>query len=199
MRSSKPRKIILKIPKFERIRNNLRIILRLAYLDERTRLSNKIDIYQKKYIQNNGRLTPSQLKRKISITQTYTNLGQEYQKSILVCSREAGCLSYKEMVSKGVIEPSDRPINLNMVWVPHNNAWYCTECYERYYKVKVCEQCYKFDENSVEILECYICNRYLCGSCQEYCPDCRESYCYQCYFDHLDNKKCRFKDKNSLF
>lgn len=75
MRSSQPRKIILKVPRFQRIKNNLRTILRLAYLDEHKSLSNKIDFYQKKYIQNNCWLTPSQLKRKIFITHAYTSLG----------------------------------------------------------------------------------------------------------------------------
>ena len=83
MKTSKPRKIILRTEKLQNIRKSLRIILKLAYQDEVKRLLNLERIYQDKYIANQFHLTPSQRKREFELTKKNSMLYQSFIKSIL--------------------------------------------------------------------------------------------------------------------
>jgi len=125
MKSKKPRLIILKDPKLRKIRENLRIILKLAYLDESKRLDRLEDLYIEK-----NTLTPSQQKRDIQLGRMNNNLMTAYDNSILKCSLGAACSSYEEAVENGTIDPVERPIDLDMGWLPQYGSWYCKKDYE---------------------------------------------------------------------
>ncbi|KKN15375.1 hypothetical protein LCGC14_0986710 [marine sediment metagenome] len=113
MKSKKPRLIVLKDPKLRKARENLRTILKLAYYDERERLRNLNHLYFEK-----DTLTPSQQKRDIQLGRMNNNLMTAFDNSILKCNLGAACNSYKEMVEKGSIDPIERPIDLDMGWLP---------------------------------------------------------------------------------
>lgn len=190
MKTSKPRKIILRTQKLQNIRKNLRIILKLAYQDETKRLLNLERIYQDKYIANQFHLTPSQYKRKFELTKKNSMLYQSFIKSILVCSLGATCISYREVVKKGLLKPSERPIDLDMVWVPRYKKWYCLNCYEENLKIKTCENCRKTDETTAKISQCIVCDRYVCELCENICSECKDTFCNQCFFEHINEYKC---------
>ena len=99
------------------------------------------------------------------------------------------------MIERGLINPPKRPVNLDMVWVPHNQAWCCTNCFETYWKIKTCENCRETNENTSKVSECFFCNRYICELCKNICPDCGESYCNQCYYEHFNKNICCFNKK----
>jgi hypothetical protein len=62
------------------------------------------------------------------------NLMTAYNNSILKCSLGAACDSYKEMVENGTIDPIERPIDLDMGWLPRPfppyGSWFCKRDYE---------------------------------------------------------------------
>ena len=190
MKSTKPRKIILRTEKLQNIRKNLRIILKLAYQDEIKRLLSLELIYQDKYIANQFHLSPSQRKRQFELSKKNDMLYQSFIKSILACSFGVACISYREVVKKGLLKPSERPIDLDMVWVPHYKKWYCQNCYEEILKIKACENCRKTDETTAKISQCIMCDRYVCELCENTCSECREVYCDQCFFEHINENKC---------
>lgn len=125
MKSKKPRLIVLKDPKLRQIRANLRTILKLAYNDERKRLR----ALEHLYIDREA-LTPSQQKRDIQIGRMNNSLMTEYNRSVLTCSLGAACNSFKELVKKGTIKPTERPIDLDMGWLPQYREWFCKKDYE---------------------------------------------------------------------
>ncbi len=129
MKSKKPRLIVLKDPKLRKIRTNLRIILKLAYYSESKRLDRLEDLYFEK-----NTLTPSQQKRKSELIRMNNALMTAYNNSILQCNLGAACDSYKEMVEKDTIDPIERPIDLDMGWLPvpfpQHGSWLCKKDYE---------------------------------------------------------------------
>ena len=128
MKSKKPRLIVLKDPKLRKIRENLRIILKLAYYNERERLRNLAHLYIEKNIRKG--LTPSQQKRNSELVRKNNKLMTAFQGSILTCSLGAACSSYEEAFENGIIDPNERPIDLDMGWLPQYGAWYCKKDYE---------------------------------------------------------------------
>ncbi len=128
MKSKKPRLIVLKDPKLRKIRTNLRVVLKLAYLNESKRLDRLEDLYIEKDAQKG--LTPSQQKRDIQLGRMNNNLMTVYDNSILKCSLGAACNSYKEAVENGTIDPVERPIDLDMGWLPQYGSWFCKKDYE---------------------------------------------------------------------
>lgn len=127
MKSKKTRLIALKDPKLRKIRENLRTILKLAYYSERERLRNLEHLYIER-----DSLTPSQQKRNIQLGRMNNDLMTAYNHSILKCSLGAACNSYKEAVENGSIDPVERPVDLDMGWLPQfpYRAWYCKKDYE---------------------------------------------------------------------
>lgn len=125
MKSKKPRLIVLKDPKLRKIRENLRTILKLAYDDESKRLSQLTFLYLEKNI-----LTPSQEKRETQLIKMNDKLYHTFKDSILQCSLGAACNSYKEAVENGTIDAVERPIDLDMGWLPQYVAWFCKKDYE---------------------------------------------------------------------
>ncbi|MEE9377812.1 MAG: hypothetical protein V3V33_07220 [Candidatus Lokiarchaeia archaeon] len=141
MKSKKPRRIVLKNPKLRKIRSSLREILRLAYYDYSEKLLDLRGLYNDKNMQKG--LTPSQDKRHTVLIREKAALDQAFAKSICICFNGAACHSYQEAVKDGAIEPSERPIDLDMVWVPEpepgtigeywtptGGAWFCLKCHE---------------------------------------------------------------------
>ena len=128
MKSKKPRLIILKDPRLRKIRTNLRIILKIAYLDESERLDRLSDLYIEKDVQKG--LTPSQQRRETQLDRKDNELYHTYIKSILQCSLGAACSSYRRAVENGTIEPTERPIDLDMGWLPQYSSWFCKKDYE---------------------------------------------------------------------
>lgn len=126
MKSKKIRKIILRTPSLKRVRNNLRIILKLAVEEELSRLSRLKTLYFKK-----DRLTPSQRRRRGQLSRRWNNLYHCFIKSTLQCNCGAACISFQEAKRHG-FNPQDRPTNLDLVWVPWLEKWSCVECFEIY-------------------------------------------------------------------
>ncbi|UCC18568.1 MAG: hypothetical protein JSV62_10705 [Promethearchaeota archaeon] len=190
MKSNIPRKIVIKDSKLRKVRKNLREILKLAYFTEFEKWSNLDDIYREKHL--NGKITLSQEKRWFFLSQQHDKLRAIYDKSILECNLGAACLSHRELMQKGEIDPSDRSTDLDMVWVPYFKAWFCLRCYEEYFKIKACENCCKTDEKTAEISECSFCSKYICEICLNYCLECGDDYCDICYKEHLIRGRCCF-------
>lgn len=126
MRSKKVRKIILSTPSLRLIRNNLRIILKLAVKKELQKLDKLYDLYRNKKI-----LTPSQQKRKLQLAEKWKALDYSYYRSTLQCSSGAACISFQKAKKKG-FNPKDRPTDLDLVWVPWLEKWSCVECFETF-------------------------------------------------------------------
>ncbi len=124
MRSKKIRKVTLKTPSLRRVRDNLRIILKLAVKKELRKLDKIYYLYKYKRI-----LTPSQQKRKIQLGEKWKDLDRAYYKSTLQCGCGAGCISFQEAKKHG-FNPRDRPIDLDLVWVPWLESWVCTDCFK---------------------------------------------------------------------
>jgi len=124
MRSKKIRKVILISPALRRIRNNLRIIIKLAVKEELHKLSNLKGFYFRK-----AKLTPSQQRRKAYLKRRWNRLYHNFVKSTLQCNCGAACTSYQEAKSSG-FNPQDRPTDLDLVWVPWLEGWVCTNCFE---------------------------------------------------------------------
>lgn len=188
MKSSVSRKIEIRHPKLLNLRNNLRTIIKKAYLSEFYRLTNIYRLYQQK--RSDKKLTASQEKRSNYLCKKSDQLSQAFHKSICHCSFGALCVSYQDLKEKGLIKPPEKPINLNMVWEPHFKKWVCTNCYEAYCKIKICEICWETDERMDEIFECALCERYTCELCRIFCPGCNHFYCENCFSKHLENNKC---------
>jgi len=188
MKKKVPREIILVDKCLQRVRKNLRDILKLACLAEFNRWLVINDLYQEKLHQ--GRITPSQKKRWFYLARRHNELMYAYDRSILECNSGAACISHRELVKEGKIESSERSTNFDMVWVPHYKAWFCAKCYETYYKLKVCENCGDYNEKTVRVFECSLCGKYICDYCENYCKDCSRYLCDQCYHEHIIQNLC---------
>ncbi|MFW9880129.1 MAG: hypothetical protein ACFFG0_44205, partial [Candidatus Thorarchaeota archaeon] len=132
IKSAETRKIVIKDLKLRQVRKNLRDIFKLKWLEEFKKWLDLDSAYREKNFK--GKITPSQEKRWIVLTQQHNKLRSIYDKSILECNLGAACLSHRELVQKGRIDSSDRSIDLDMVWIPHFKAWFCVKCYEEYFK-----------------------------------------------------------------
>ena len=126
MRSKKIHKIILESPSLRRVRNNLRIIIKFAVKEELLRLSELRRLYL--YKKN---LTPSQKRRKTQLGKDWNNLYHCFIKSTLQCGSGAACVAFQKAKTQG-FNPQDRPIDLDLVWVPWLEKWSCVECFETY-------------------------------------------------------------------
>ena len=124
MKSKKIRKVILKTPWLRQVRDNLRIILKLAVKKELNRLSKlkRLYLYKK-------HLTPSQQRRKAHLSREWNNLYHSFIRSTLRCNCGAACTSLDKAIEKG-FNPQDRLIDLDLVWVPWLESWVCTSCFE---------------------------------------------------------------------
>ncbi|MFW9987612.1 MAG: hypothetical protein ACFFC3_03070 [Candidatus Odinarchaeota archaeon] len=126
MKSKKIRKVVLKTPNLRKIRNNLRIILKLAVKEELDKLYEREELYS-----NKRYLTPSQQKRKSYLAEKWKALDISYHRSTLQCSSGAACISLDKAIEKG-FDPKDRPTDLDLVWVPWLERWSCVECFETF-------------------------------------------------------------------
>ncbi len=193
MKCKEPRSIVIKNLQLKRVRKNLRDVIKFAVLDKFRQHFKIDDIYREKHLR--GNITSSQRKRWFFLSRQHSNLRGAYDRSILKCSTGAPCLSHRGLVEKGKIKPSDKSTNLNLVWVPHYKAWFCTKCFDEYFKIKICENCRKTDENTAQISECQLCNRYVCEFCSNFCEECRDYFCDQCHHEHLIHGRCCFTVK----
>ena len=105
MNSKTIRKIVLRTPWSRRLRLNLRILLDLAVKEKLSRLSN-LEIWKEK-----------------------NALERQFCKSTLRCSMGVNCVSFERLKKKG-FDPRDLPTNLDLVWVPWLEHWYCNNCFE---------------------------------------------------------------------
>lgn len=126
MRSKKIHKIVLRTPCIRRVRNNLRIILKLAVKEELNKLSRLEDLQFKK-----EKLTPSQQRRKGQLSRKCNELYHRFIRSTLQCNSGAACISLDKAIEKG-LDPKDRPTDLDLVWVPWLEKWSCIECFETF-------------------------------------------------------------------
>lgn len=126
----KKRCIVIKDPKLQRIRNNLRKILIGTVQDRRVNLTSEIDAISR---DSEGRLrmnrTPSENAELQKFRDMKSQINELTDKSICYCS---AC----------------KQINKDMAYNPTLEAWYCVECYEEfrdyYYQQKIEKQKGKF-------------------------------------------------------
>ena len=126
MRSKKVRKVILKTQKMKRVRNNLRVILKLTMKDELNRLRDLRGLYLHKDIKSG--LTLSQQKRYDYVGGKYRTLYHRFLESTLQCGSGSACYSFQEAKKHG-FNPQDRPTDLDLVWVPWLENWFCIKCF----------------------------------------------------------------------
>ena len=124
MKSKKIRIVKLKDPKLRRIRKNLRDVIKLAVKDK----FRKLHKLAEKYLVGRP-MTPEE-------DRMFTKLSRESEKlmfalsdSIIQCSSGASCNSLEEAIKHG-FNPKHRPTDLDMVWIPYYQKWYCLKCYE---------------------------------------------------------------------
>ncbi len=123
MKSKKWKIIQLKDPKLIKIRTNLRKLLKEAVRSEHLRLRKLGVLYRIK--DDNKKLTPSQWKREIAITQEGDELLSAMSDSLLQCSYGTGCMTFKKNgLSKDLATLSE-----DMVWNPIRRRWICINCY----------------------------------------------------------------------
>ncbi len=126
MKSKEVRKVILRTSRMKRVRNNLRIVLKLAIKDELSSLAKLERLYRQK--EKKDGLTLSQEKRYSYVVAKYRELSKRYNHSILRCGSGAACYSLDEAIERG-FNPRDRPADLNLVWVPWLRRWFCLKCF----------------------------------------------------------------------
>ena len=126
MKSKKIHKVILKTPILRHIRNNLRLVLKLAVKEELQRLSRLKTLYF-----NKKNLTPSQKRRKAHLRREWNNLNHSFRRSTLECGNGITCILFQEGKGLGV-HPQDGPTNLDLIWIPWLERWFCVECFETY-------------------------------------------------------------------
>jgi len=128
MKTEKIRRIELKDPDLRRIRKNLRDIIKLAV----TAKINKLQEEEIKLVKKTV-LTLEEKERKRELSFRHNQLRHLLSNSIIQCSTGAACDSHQEGKKQG-FNPRDRRTDLDMVWVPEYQKWFCTKCYEHYYK-----------------------------------------------------------------
>ncbi len=106
MKSKKVHRVILRDSSLRRVRNNLRIIFKLAAKNELSRLIDLKCLYQDKKIKIG--LTPSQQRRYNHLKRKWKDLDFLFLKSTLQCGNGAACYSFQEAEKKG-FNPKDRP------------------------------------------------------------------------------------------
>ncbi len=125
MKSKKIHKVILKNPHLRQIRNNLRTVLKLAINEELDRLGK----FKRLYILKK-KLTPSQKKRWQCLSEKWNSLYHRYRQSTLQCACGAACSAFQEAKKHG-FNPQDRPIDLDLVWIPWLEEWICIDDFEK--------------------------------------------------------------------
>ena len=126
MNSKEVRRVILRTARVQPVRSNLRALLKLAVKDKLNRLTKIKRLYHNKDIKDN--LTPSQQKRYEFIGIKYRTLSERYNHSTLQCGSGAACYSLDDAIERG-LDPRDRPIDLDLVWVPWLRKWFCLKCF----------------------------------------------------------------------
>ncbi len=124
----KTRKIIIKNPRLQYIRNNLRKIIVLATKSRMSILRHQ----ERLYCENRDAVhnTPSQQKRERYLLNKRYELGRILKRSICSCFSGNQCSNQAESDTSFV----------DMVYVAYEGAWYCIMCYEGM------EQMWKFHE-----------------------------------------------------
>ena len=123
MKSKKVRIIELKDPKLRLIRKNLRDIIKFAARKEIRRLH----VMQDKYLGKG--MTPEEDRMFTKFSRKGDKLMFALSDSIIQCSSGAQCDSYEEAKKHG-FNPGDRPTDLDMVWIPYYQKWFCLNCYK---------------------------------------------------------------------
>ena len=108
------------------VRDNLRTILKLSVKSELDRLSALKSLYHNKEIKNN--LTPSQESRYYQLQRESNKLYSHFNRSTLQCGGGAVCHSLAKAIERG-LDPRDRPIDFDAVWVPWLEKWFCLKCF----------------------------------------------------------------------
>ena len=126
MKSKEVHKVILRTPRMRRVRNNLRILLKLAVKSELNRLSAHKHLYYNKKLMIG--LTLSQKRRYYQLQKESNKLSEYYNKSTLQCGGGAACYSLDKAIEEG-LDPRDRPTDLDLVWVPWLERWFCLKCF----------------------------------------------------------------------
>ncbi len=125
MKSKKVRIVKLKDPKLIRIRKNLRDIIKFAARKEIRRLH----VMQDKYLGKGKPMPPEEAIMFTKYSRKGNKLMSALSDSIIQCSAGASCDSFQEAKNHG-FNPKDRPTDLDMVWIPYYQKWFCLKCYE---------------------------------------------------------------------
>ncbi|MFX1480949.1 MAG: hypothetical protein ACFFCI_22935 [Promethearchaeota archaeon] len=119
MKSQKWRSIILKNPSLQRIRTNLRVLLKKAVESElHSLLKSKdecTDVFKTK-----------------KLIESINSLTHAWTQSILICSESSMCKS----VENNELNSSIATLSKDMVWNPILKGWNCIDCYNSYYKTE---------------------------------------------------------------
>ena len=130
MKSKKIVRVELKSPALRRIRKNFRDIIELVVKHE----SSKLFAISKEYRERSSETTDPVEKERLGRRKEHFRRKSDelyclLTDSIIQCGLGGGCLSYIEATDHGFY-PRKAPANLNMVWMPSYNAWFCNKCCE---------------------------------------------------------------------
>ncbi len=125
MKTKKIIEVRLKNLVLRRIRANFRVVIRLTVEQEVNRLYDMARKYQRMC---RDTVNPDEIGRLKREARKFMKLGGRLKnllsKSIIHCTSSGGCISYLRAKELGL----DTPANLDMVWIPSFNGWFCTRC-----------------------------------------------------------------------
>ena len=126
MKSKEVCKVILRTPRIKHVRDNLRVILKLAVKGELSRQAKIKRLYLHKGIRCG--LTPSQQRRYDQVSRKWKDLYFRFIESTLQCGGGSACYTFQEAKKHG-FNPQDRPPDLDLVWVQWLEKWFCIKCF----------------------------------------------------------------------
>ena len=130
MKAEKIVKVELKSPVLRRVRKNFRDVIKVAVEQESSRLYARSSDFRKRSQDSSNPVEEERLEqKKKDFSSKSDELDRLLSKSIIQCDSGAGCSSLEEAVKHG-FDRMDRPTDLDMVWCPYFNAWYCVPCTE---------------------------------------------------------------------
>ena len=131
MKAKKIVRIELKSPALRRIRKNFRDVIKLAVDQESSRLYYRLCQYRKQIRESTNPAKKERFSRQTSeFGREGCHLMGRLSKSIIQCGSGGLCSSLEEAIKHG-FDPKDRPTDLDMVWLPVYEGWFCTPCSER--------------------------------------------------------------------
>lgn len=144
MKSKKWRVITIRNSQLQRVRRNMRLILKLAIDKKLDRLRKLTDLYKERRLR--GGMVPSQRKREIFLIKSINKLIKATHDSIIKCSFGSVCVSPEAHVFSHDISSLEK----DMAWNPISKQWICIDCYNEHFGTKEAREQFRIYMESEE-------------------------------------------------